>query len=107
MRERCYTGVWSNGKRTIDLDNLNTVAEMESINACCFGGNDSNDSYYATEAGTIVHTYTIKELEDWYADTGGIYSRKNCYEILGKNFKKIKDKGEEDPNWVEFNRSFR
>ena len=102
MRERCYAGVWSNGKTTIDLDNLNTVAEITSICSCVDGRTDGGDEYYATKSGTIIHKYHYDDLEDWFADLGPIYNRHNCYEVMGKNFKKIKDKGEADPNWIEF-----
>ena len=106
-QERYYEGVWSNGKKTIDLDNLNTKAEMNSIKACCFGNTetDSDDRYYITKSGTAIHTYRLIELEDWFADIGTCYSEKKCYKIIGRNFKKIKDKGKEDPGWTLFNES--
>ena len=106
-RERYYGGVWSNGKKIIDLDNLNTKAEIVGIKACCLGNTetDSDDRYYITKSGIAVHTYRLVGLEDWFADIGACYSEKKCYKIMGRNFKKIKFKGEEDPEWILFNES--
>ena len=108
MKNRCYTGVWSNGKKTIDLDNLNTKAEMTTINECCFSSSPSSDCiYYATEKGTIICSYSYSELDDYYADLGPMYSRHHNYEILGRNFKKIKDQGDFDEEWLQYNECWR
>lgn len=103
-----YTkGVWSNGKKTIDLDNLNTTAEIKTINECCFSSYPSGDEcYYVTEKGTVIHKFEYSELEDYYADLGAIYSRKCNYKVLGRNFKQIKAQGEFNEEWLLFNKEF-
>jgi len=103
-----YTkGVWSNGKKTIDLDNLNTTAEIKAIKECCFGGRPSGEEwYYVTEKGTIIRKTKYSELDDYYADLGPIYSRKSNYRILGRNFKQIKAQGDFNKEWLSFNEAF-
>ena len=101
-RQQDFDGVYSNGKQTFDLLNLNTKAEMEGIKAICKGSQNGTDVYYATPAGTIIHRYTYNDLEDWFADIGAIYSERRGYEILGRKFKKIKDKGEPDEELIKF-----
>ena len=101
-RQQDFEGVYSNGKKTFDLLNLNTKADLECIKATCRGSYNGIEFYYATPAGTIIHRYTYREMDDWYADTGAIYSEHRGYEILGRNFKKCKDKGEPDSDFVNF-----
>lgn len=103
-RERDYDGVYSNGKKTFDLHNLNTKAEMEVIDACFRSSSPSGDDlYYATPNGTVVHSYTYYDLDDWFADLGAIYNKHRGYEVLGRKFTKIRDQGEPDEDWVRFN----
>ena len=101
-RQQDFEGVYSNGKQTFDLLNLNTKADLACIKATCRGSYTGIDFYYATPAGTIIHRYTYREMDDWYADIGAIYSEHRGYEILGRNFKKCKDKGEPDSDFVKF-----
>ena len=101
-RQQDFEGVYSNGKQTFDLLNLNIKAEIECIRATCIGSYNGTDFYYATPAGTIIHRYTYREMDDWFADIGVVYSEHRGYEILGKKFKKIKDKGEPDEELVNF-----
>ena len=95
-RERDYRGVYSNGKRTFDLEMLNSTAEMKELKKMplnCL----TRDEYYATPNGTIVNYYSYNELEDWYADLGPIYSERRIRKVLAKNCKKIKEIGETNP----------
>lgn len=92
-----YTGVWSNGKKTIDLDNLNSKYEMYSINH-----NDGDCVVYARESGTIVEKWAEKVVDDYFCDIGEISHQVIHYKVLGKNFKKIKDQGVLDEEYKKF-----
>lgn len=92
-----YSGVWSNGKKTIDLDNLNSKYEMDVIN-------NQKDScvVYVRKSGTIVEKSVEKIIDDYFFDIGEISHQKIHYKILGKNFKKIKNHGVLDEEYKEF-----
>lgn len=100
-----YSGVWSNGKKTIDLDNLNSKYEMESIDAVVYSSSGAlvyDTVVYARESGTIVEKHTYDVLDDYFLDTGAITHKETYYKILGKNFKKIKEKGTLDEDYQKF-----
>lgn len=95
-RERDYRGVYSNGKRTFDLEMLNSTArmrELKEMSLNCL----TNDEYYATPSGTIINSYSYNELEDYYSDLGPIYSEHKIRKVVAKNCKKIKEMGETNP----------
>ncbi len=105
---RTYSGVWSNGKKVIDLDNLNSQYEMDEINNMILNStNHSHREIYATASGTIIQTYQYDQLDDWYCDIGAMYNRETIYTIVGRNFKKIKDKGVLDEDFQNFLASMR
>ena len=95
--ERDYRGVYSNGKRTFDLEMLNSTAEMKEFKEIPYSDCSPRDEYYATPNGTIVNSYSYNELEDYYADIGPIYNERRIRKVLAKNCKKIKDTGETNP----------
>ena len=99
---RYYKGVWSNGKKTIDLDNLNSKYEMECIDRIYRNSNYSESIVYVTESGTMIEKSSLNELDDWYADLGAITHRETSYKILGKKFKKIKEQGVLDKRFEEY-----
>lgn len=100
-----YTGIWSNGKKTIDLDNLNSKYELKSIEASMHshaGALVIDIIAYARESGTIVEKYTYDVLDDYFLDIGAITHKETFYRVLGKNFKKIKEKGTLDEDYQKF-----
>lgn len=92
-----YSGVWSNDKKTIDIDNLNSKYEMNIIN-------HQKDSciVYVRKSETIVEKHTYEVFDDYFLDTGAITHKETYYKILGKNFKKIKNHGILDEEYKEF-----
>lgn len=101
-----YSGVWSNGKKTIDLDNLNSKYEFKSIDSVVYTSSRTaivdDTVVYARESGTIVEKHTYDVLDDYFLDTGAITHKETHYKILGKNFKKIKEKGTLDEDYQKF-----
>ena len=102
-RDRYYQGVWSNGKKTLDLDNLNSKAEMESIEDLAMGGTGVNTHhFYVTKSGTGRERIQYEVIDDFYLDIGCITHTEVVYKTLGKNFKKIADEGEVDKDFLEY-----
>ena len=100
-----YSGVWSNGKKTIDLDNLNSKYDMKQIDAVVYSSSGAlvdDTVVYARESGTIVEKCTYDVIDDYFLDTGAITHKETYYKILGKNFKKIKEKGTLDEDYQKF-----
>ena len=106
-QKRCYTGVWSNGKETIDLDYENSVIFMDEIKDTMYGSSsDSHSEIYVTPSGTIIERSEWSEIDDFFLDIGAITSRKHSHRIRGKNFKQIQEKGkvcEDYQNFMEWN----
>ena len=97
--EKIYTGVYQNQNKTVDLDFLNSESQVEEFFSCINNTSNNSDSYYITKSGEIIHSYTTKELVDWYADIGPIYDEIRHRDSMGKDFVKIKDKGEHAPHF--------
>ena len=79
-----YSGVWSNGKKTIDLDNLNSKYELKSIEASAYrnaGALAEDVVVYARESGTIVEKHTYDVLDDYFLDTGAITHQETYYKV--------------------------
>lgn len=63
-RERYYNGVWSNGKKTFDLDYLNTGYEMEQIKSVVNNSSSGSTIVYVTKSGTLIQRDEWEELDD-------------------------------------------
>lgn len=101
-RERYYNGVWSNDKKTFDLDYLNTGYEMEGIKSIVNNSSSGSTVVYVTKSGTLIQRDEWEELDDWFADLGAITHKEVSYKVLGRNFKLTKENGLSHPEFIKF-----